>query len=443
MSITRRNVLFSSIAATVTGLLTGRRAEGQSSTRSAAGDRVGTPARRASGRAPVITPNVGPSLPYKMVGGVKEFHLIAEPLKREFMEGFNVNCWGYNGSTPGPTIEAVEGDRVRILVTNNLPEGTSVHWHGFILPNGMDGVSGLNQPKIAPGETFAYEFTLKQTGTLMYHPHFDEMVQIALGMHGFFIIHPREASTRRVDRDFAIFLNEWFIKPGTATPDPTVMLDFNTFTFNSRVFPGTDPLLVRTGDRVRIRIANLSMNSHPIHFHGHKFWVVGTDAGPIPQSAWTPENTVNVPVGTTRDIEFVADNPGDWALHCHKSHHVMNQMGHDLPNLLGIDPTSTQQRLDALTPGTMVMGTTGMGDMAEHQKTMAVPRNSVPMRGGVGPFGPIDMGGMFTILKIRDDMSYDRDPGWYQQPRGTSAWRVDLMSRPPAEKPAAHEGHGE
>ena len=144
MSITRRNVLFSSLAATVTGLLTGRRAEAQSSAGSAAGDRVGAPARRTSGRAAVITPNVGPSLPYKMVGGVKEFHLIAEPVKREFMEGFNINCWGYNGSTPGPTIEAFEGDRVRILVTNNLPEGTSVHWHGFIIPNGMDGVSGLN-----------------------------------------------------------------------------------------------------------------------------------------------------------------------------------------------------------------------------------------------------------------------------------------------------------
>jgi FtsP/CotA-like multicopper oxidase with cupredoxin domain len=359
-----------------------------------------------------------------MAGGVKEFHLIAEPVKREFMDGFTVNCWGYNGMTPGPTIEAVEGDRVRILVTNKLPEGTSVHWHGFILPNGMDGVSGLNQPKIAPGETYAYEFTLKQNGTLMYHPHFDEMVQMALGMQGFFIIHPRDPNEHRVDRDFAIFLNEWFIKPGTFTPDPTVMLDFNTFTFNSRVFPGTDPLLVRTGDRVRIRIANLSMDSHPIHFHGHKFYVTGTDAGPLPRSAWWAENTVNVPVGSSRDIEFTADNPGDWALHCHKSHHVMNQMGHGLPNLLGIDPASTQQRLDALTPGTMVMGATGMGDMAEHQQHMAVPRNSVPMRGGTGPYGPIDMGGMFTILKIRDDMDYAQDPGWYRQPEGTSAWKV-------------------
>ena len=403
MSITRRNVLLSPLAA----LLANVRA-------------VGAPA--SAPRSRVITPN-GASLPYTMEGGVKVFRLVAEPIKRELVDGFTVNCWGYNGMSPGPTIEANEGDRVRILVTNHLPEGTSIHWHGFILPNGMDGVTGLNQPKIKQGDTFAYEFTLRQSGTLMYHPHFDEMVQIALGMHGFFIIHPRK-SERRVDRDFAIFLNEWFIKPGTATPDPTVMLDFNVFTFNSRVFPGTEPLLVRRGDRVRIRLANLSMNSHPIHIHGHRFFVTGTDAGPIQASAWIPENTTNVPVGATRDIEFVADNPGDWAFHCHKSHHTMNQMGHDLPNLLGVDASNAQARVDEAVPGTILMGTSGMGDMAEHQLMMAVPRNSIPMRGGDGPYGPIDMGGMFTIVKVRHDIDYDRDPGWYQQPRGTSAWRV-------------------
>ncbi|HYR30109.1 MAG TPA: multicopper oxidase domain-containing protein, partial [Thermoanaerobaculia bacterium] len=309
-------------------------------------------------------------------------------------------------------------------------EATSVHWHGFLIPNGMDGVSGLNQPKIEPGETYAYEFTLRQTGTLMYHPHFDEMVQIAMGMHGFFIIHPRDQAVRRVDRDFAIFLNEWSIKPGTSTPDPTVMLDFNTFTMNSKVFPATTPMLVRTGDRVRIRLANLTMDSHPIHVHGHLFYVTGTDSGPIPRTAWIPENTENVPVGTTRDIEWTADNPGDWAFHCHKTHlvhHVMNQMGHDLPNLLGVDTGDVPAKINELVPGTMVMGQTGMGVMAEHQ--MPAPRNSIPMRGGIGPYGPIDMGGMFTIIKVRDDYAGGDDPGWYQPPRGTVAWKVD--SEPP------------
>lgn len=433
----RRNLLFSTITAAVGGALFGRTAEAQEGQSGALLRR----ARRRSGRAAVVTPDAT-SLPWRMEGGVKVFHLIAEPVKREFVDGLTVNCFGYNGITPGPMIEAFEGDRVRIYVTNRLPEPTSVHWHGVILPNGMDGVSGLNQRRINPGETFAYEFPLVQTGTLMYHPHFDEMVQIAMGMHGFFIIHPRDERVRRVDRDFAIFLNEWFIKPGTATPDPTVMLDFNTFTMNSRVFPGTTPMLVERGDRVRIRLANLTMDSHPIHIHGHKFYVTGTDAGPIPQSGWWPENSVNVPVGTTRDIEWIADNPGDWAFHCHKTHHVMNQMGHDLPNLLGVDTGDVPQRVNELVPGTMVMGQTGMGLMAEHQ--MEIPRNSIPMRGGVGPFGAIDMGGMFTIIKVRDRIDGDRDPGWYRQPPGTSALPVPSMSvsvAAPMSPAAGHAAH--
>src|SRR5881409_3200513 len=213
----------------------------------------------------VVTPNGG-TLPWKMEQGFKTFHLVAEPVKREFAPGLVVNCWGYNGQTPGPTIEAQEGDRVRIYVTNKLPEPTSVHWHGVLVPNGMDGVSGLTQRAIRPGETFKYEFTLRQHGTQMYHPHFDEMVQMAMGMMGFFVIHPRGVDGPAVDRDFAIMLSEWFVKPGAASPDPTVMSDFNLLTFNSRVFPGTEPLVVRRGQRVRIRIGNLSsMDAHPIH----------------------------------------------------------------------------------------------------------------------------------------------------------------------------------
>ena len=198
---------------------------------------------------PVVTPNVM-TLPWTMENGVKVFRLVAEPVKREFAPGMVVNTWGYNGQCPGPTIEAVEGDRVRFLVTNKLPERTSVHWHGVLLPNGMDGVAGLNQPHIGPGETFSYEFTLRQHGTQMYHPHSDEMVQMAMGMMGFFIIHPKKPETPRIDRDFCIFLAEWFIPPGAATPNPSVMLDFNIFTFNARAFPGTAPLVVRTGDAV-------------------------------------------------------------------------------------------------------------------------------------------------------------------------------------------------
>jgi len=360
-----------------------------------------------------------------MKGGVKEFHLVAEPVKREFAPGMAVNAWGYNGLTPGPTIEAVEGDRVRILVTNKLPEHTSIHWHGIFLPSGMDGVAGLNQPHIGPGETYAYEFTLRQHGTHMYHPHADEMVQMAMGMMGFFIIHPREPE-RRVDRDFCIFPHMWFIEPGTMTPNTAVMLDFNIFTFNSRAFPGTDPLVCKRGDRVRIRLANLSMTDHPIHIHGHRFWVVETDGGQIPRTAWWPETTLNIMPGTTRAVEFVAEYPGDWSLHCHKNHHVMNAMGHDIPNVIGMDQEAVGEKIAALVPGYMSMGSTGMAEHAQHAMHMSGLPNTLPMMTGTGPFGPIEMGGMFTVVKIREDLkSYDEDPGWYDYPKGTVSYKVE------------------
>ena len=380
-----------------------------------------TPQRTAAGYMPVEMPN-GTTLPFRMEGGVKIFHLVAEPVKREFAPGMIVDAWGYNGQTPGPTIEAVEGDRVRIYVTNKLPERTSVHWHGVLLPNGMDGVAGLNQPHIEPGETYVYEFTLRQHGTLMYHPHSDEMAQMALGMMGFFIIHPRARETPRVDRDFAIMLHEWFIAPGTSRPNAAVMTDFNIFTFNSRVWPGTAPLVVKKGERVRVRFGNLSMDSHPIHLHGYAFEQTATDGGKTPVSARLPETTVNVPVGTTRDVEWVADVPGDWAFHCHKSHHTMNAMGHDVPNLIGVKQGNTEEQIRKTLPGYMAMGSAGMGGMME----MARPKNTLPMMTGDGPFGPVEMGGMFTILKVREGLKTYADPGWYKHPAGTVAYVTKL-----------------
>jgi FtsP/CotA-like multicopper oxidase with cupredoxin domain len=412
MSITRRNLLLSG------ALLAGAVAKKAKAAPTEKGPPPERPVKNPP-YTPVVTPN-GATLPWKMMDGVKEFHLIAEPVKREFAPGMIINCWGYNGMSPGPTIEAVEGDRVRILVTNKLPENTSVHWHGVIVPNGMDGVGGLTQPHIRPGETYAYEFTLRQHGTQMYHPHSDEMVQMAMGMEGFFIIHPR--SGPRVDRDFAIFLQEWFVAPGTFTPNTSVMTDFNLFTFNSRIFPGTDPLVVREGQRVRIRLANLSMDSHPIHLHGHQFKLTGSEGGSIPPSAQWPMDTVDVPPGTTRDIDFVADNPGDWPLHCHKNHHVMNQMSHDFPNLMGVKQQDVEQKVRRLLPRYMAMGSKGMGEMGE--MNMGGPKNWVPMMAGEGPYGPMEMGGMFTVVKIRPGITSYDDPGWYKPAKGTVAYKV-------------------
>jgi len=368
---------------------------------------------------PVVTPN-GSSLPWVLKDGVKEFRLVAEPVKREFAPGMIVNAWGYNGMTPGPTIEVVEGDRVRFIVTNKLPERTSVHWHGILLPNGMDGVAGLNQPHIQPGETYVYEFTLKQHGVHMYHPHFDEMVQMAMGMMGFFVVHPKVPEVPKVDRHFVVMLHEWSVEPGTATPNPSVMTDFNMFTFNSRVWPGTDPWVVKKGDRVRFSFGNLSMDSHPIHLHGYSFEEVGTDGGDVPRSARRPETTVSVPVGSTRTVELVANAEGDWAFHCHKSHHTMNAMSHDLPNMLGVKQGSLEDKVRAILPGYMAMGEAGMGNMMD----MGRPKNTLPMMTGEGPMGPIEMGGMFTVLKVRAGITSYADPGWYQQPPGTAPRKI-------------------
>jgi manganese oxidase len=384
-------------------------------------------APRTGGRyRPVRTLN-GWTLPYKLKNGVKEFHLVAEEFDHEFAPGCRAKVWGYNGSTPGPTIEVVEGDRVRLLVTNRLREHTTIHWHGMILPSGMDGIGGLSQPSIQPGETFAYEFTIRQHGTHMYHPHADEMVQMALGMMGMFIIHPRGGEIVPVDRDFCFILHNWALRPGTYRPDPMVMQDFDLWTFNSKVFPAIDPLVARSGERVRVRVGNLSMWNHPIHMHGVEYLVTGSDGGRWPRSQWRREVTEIVGVGQARDIEFTAV-PGDWALHCHMSHHTMNAMGHDVPNNIGAVPPDNAAQMRELLPGYMPMGRDGMAEHQVHVDMghMKGPENTLPMMGGKGPFGNLEMGGMFTLIKVRDDVAPGdfRDPGWYRNPPGTVARRV-------------------
>jgi manganese oxidase len=393
---------------------------------------------------PVFTPN-GVSLPFKIVGGVKVYHLVAEEIVHEVAPGLVVNCWGYNGRTPGPTIEAVQGDRVRIFVTNRLKAPTSIHWHAIILPNGMDGVAGMTQPSIPPGETYVYEYIFPDAGSFMYHSHFDDMTQEGMGLVGSLVVHPRDGR-RRVDRDFVLLLHEWFIEAGTSRPDPFEMNDFNVLTINGKVSPATHPLVARLGHRVRIRIGNLSaMDHHPIHLHGHAFKITDTDGGHIPESAQWPETTVLVAVGQTRTLEFVADNPGDWIMHCHMTHHTMNQMGHDFPNMIGVDSSEVDRKIQQLIPGYMPMGKTGMGDMADMK--MPVPENSIPMLGIKGQFEDTIMGGMLTVLKVREHTVSYEDPGWYDFPPGTVSWKASAeelerngITLPP-DLPSPHQDH--
>ena len=277
--------------------------------------------------APTVTPN-NISMPFEVRDGVKVMHMVAGEVRHKFADGIECYTWGYNGRTHGPTIEAVEGERLRIYVTNTLPAPTSVHWHGFVLPHGMDGVSGLEQPAILPGETFKYEWTVRQHGTFMYHSHHDTMTQEGMGLTGMFIVHPRrelyapEELGPQVDRDFAIMLHQWHVDVGASRPNPWSM-EYNLLTMNAVVSPYTEPLITRLGDRVRVRFGNLSaIHHHPIHLHGYQFVETAVDGWRLPPAEQRPAVTVFMPVGRTKDLEVVANNPGDWIFHCHMTHHV-------------------------------------------------------------------------------------------------------------------------
>jgi manganese oxidase len=276
-----------------------------------------------TGAAPsVLTPDVE-DLPFTLDNGVKVFNLIAEPVKQTIIPGRTFDLWGFNGNAPGPTIQANEGDRVRIIFDNHLPEPTGIHWHGLELPIEMDGVPGIGQKPVMPGERFVYEFPLHQNGTFFYHPHM--AMQEMVGMLGGFVIHPKTPYAPRVDKDYLIALQEYAVLPNSTIPN-SMNMEFNWLTFNGKAGPASTPLIIKHGERVRIRIINLGMDHHPIHLHGFTFWETGREGARQPDTLWHRGNTTLVGVAQARDIEFVADRIGDWMFHCHLPHHMMNQM---------------------------------------------------------------------------------------------------------------------
>jgi hypothetical protein len=269
-----------------------------------------------------VTPDVA-DLPFSLDNGVKVFHLIAEPVKQTVVPGRTFDLWGFNGSAPGPTIQTNEGDRVRILFDNHLPEPSSIHWHGLELPIEMDGVPGIGQKPVMPGERFVYEFQLHQNGTFFYHSHM--AMQEMVGMLGGFIIHPKTSYSPRADKDYLLALQEYAVLPNSNVPN-SMNMEFNWLTFNGKAGPASTPLIIRVGERVRVRLINMGMDHHPVHLHGFTFWETGREGARQPEATWSRGNTVLVGVAQARDIEFVADRPGDWMLHCHLPHHMMNQM---------------------------------------------------------------------------------------------------------------------
>jgi len=271
---------------------------------------------------PMVTPDVA-ALAHEMDGGIKIFHVVAEPVKRKIAPFKTIDAWGYNGSCPGPTIQVQQGDRVRVVFENRLPESTSLHWHGLELPIEQDGVPYISQKPVAPGEKYVYEFTVHQEGTFFYHAH--SAMQEMMGQIGFFVAHPERDYKPHVDHDYGLILQEWAVLPSNTVPN-TAAMEFNWLTFNGVSAPMTTPLLARLGSRVRLRILNLGMDHHPVHLHGHQFVVTGTEGGRAPESTWCPMNTVLVGVAQARVVEFEAKYPGAWMIHCHLPHHMMNSM---------------------------------------------------------------------------------------------------------------------
>jgi FtsP/CotA-like multicopper oxidase with cupredoxin domain len=282
---------------------------------------------------PITAPTVEPAsanqggqlLNFRLVDDVKVFELTAKAVKWTLTDGVEATAYTYNGTVPGPMIRVTEGDKVRIIVTNQLPEPTTIHWHGVEVPNAMDGVPGLTQDPIQPGETFTYEFVAKPAGTYMYHSHYDGDIQVGAGLYAPFIIDPKEPEANPPTVDKTLMLSEWLVRDGiTYAAMPMGGMEPNYFTINAKAFPSTETINVKKGDVVRLRLIGIGQFIHPMHLHGMAFKIVATDGHPVPEATQLTKDTISVAPGERYDIEFVATEPGQWMLHCHILHHTTN-----------------------------------------------------------------------------------------------------------------------
>ena len=262
----------------------------------------------------------GQPLKFTVENGVKVFQLTAAPVRWPLLNGVQATAWAYNGSVPGPMIRVTEGDAVRIILQNNLPESTSIHWHGMRVPNAMDGMT-----EIKPGSSFTYEFTAPAAGSYMYHSHIHSDRQVGLGLYAPFIVDPKVEKTPP-DVDVSWILSEWRISAdGETYPAmPMMGMEPNYFTINGKSYPDIPMIEAKLGQRVRVRLANVGQLTHPMHLHGMNFTVVAYDGVALPPAQQVVRNTIAVNPGEMVDIEIVADAPGDWMFHCHVLHHLTN-----------------------------------------------------------------------------------------------------------------------
>jgi FtsP/CotA-like multicopper oxidase with cupredoxin domain len=264
-------------------------------------------------------------LPYKMDGDTKVFELTARPVRWKILPDVIVTAWSYNGMVPGPLIRVTEGDKVRIILHNRLPVPTTIHWHGLLLPNNMDGVPDMTQPPVQPGQDFTYEFPVRQNGTYWYHSHFHSDVQLPVGLYGPLIIDPKVQSGPLPDVDQVLMLSEWRWLEGDTYPAmPMAGMEPNYFTINGKAFPATQEITLKKGQRLRLRFVGAGQFIHPMHIHGPAFKITATDGHPVPESQQLTKDTVLVGPGERYDVDWVASEVGQWMLHCHIPHHTTN-----------------------------------------------------------------------------------------------------------------------
>lgn len=276
---------------------------------------------------PADTRGNQPLAPTVTADGVKEFQLTASVIRWSILPGVEVGAYAYNQQVPGPELRVTVGDRIRILFRNNLPEPTSVHWHGAILPNEMDGAGGITQKPVEPGGEFTYEFTVEQTGTYFYHTHVQADRQQTLGLYGALIVEPKEWTTAKpFDQEYTVELGEWKVDSNGQTlpamDQPQAMPNY--FTINGKSYPETDTIQAKVGDRIRIRFIGSGQFIHPMHIHGGPFEIVETDGNPVPEGARLTKDTVLVGPGERYDVEWTALKPGKWLIHCHINDHITN-----------------------------------------------------------------------------------------------------------------------
>ncbi len=258
----------------------------------------------------VLSDAVSPLTP-ELDGEVKVFRLTIDDFEHSIDElSAPVAAVGYNAQWPGPTIRVTQGDRVRIVFTNNLAETTSVHFHGVEFDDFFeDGVAFITQKPIVPGETYTYEFVTRNSGSLMYHSHHNATDQVGRGLLGAFIVEPRKDPIQ-ADREYVWISND----------------TLGGFTINGHGFPAVVPVVVAIGETVRVRFMNEGLMMHPWHLHGTTMEVVERDGWPLGSAAFKCD-TLGVNPGERFDVLIRPTSLGVWAFHCHILSHAEGPAG--------------------------------------------------------------------------------------------------------------------